>query len=274
MGSELGDSSVAVETLVLVSVGHEGSDDCPLFGEVLVKLNEVLILFGSPGLNLSLLGVEVLLFDLETDLEAVKAFDRLGELSGVAFFHLQLIEELSQLEIISFLLYSHLNTLNINTASPSPPPTLHSSIITVIFECCVIKGIIRSKTTKTETSASSTSIRPNSPSNNSPPKLPRSPSKKIPNRPTPTNPKNRPKKINKKDRAHSPESGRPKSTNASPSLLPAATATVKFNFPAMARHQAPDRSKGTSTSTSERSLSSRKSCRPTGGRPKNSRNLQ
>lgn len=88
MGSELGDPSVAMETLIFVSVDHEGGDDGPFFGVFVVELYEVLIFFRGPGFNFAFFGVEVFLFDFEIDLESVKALDGFAELSWVLFFHI------------------------------------------------------------------------------------------------------------------------------------------------------------------------------------------
>ena len=50
----------------------------------------MLIFLGRPCLNLPLLGVQVLLLDLQVDPEAIETFDRLAELTGVVFFHIRL----------------------------------------------------------------------------------------------------------------------------------------------------------------------------------------
>ena len=88
MGAKLGDPSVTVKALILVPVGHKGGDDCPFFREIVVKLDEKFIFFGSPCLNFPFFGVKVLLLDLEVDFEPVEALDRLEKLSGLAFFHI------------------------------------------------------------------------------------------------------------------------------------------------------------------------------------------
>ena len=64
MSSELGNPAVAVEALILVSIDHEGSDDCPFFGVFVVKVNEVLIFFRGPCFYFPFFGVEVFLLDL------------------------------------------------------------------------------------------------------------------------------------------------------------------------------------------------------------------
>ena len=77
-----------MEALVLVPVGHEGGNDCPFLRKIVVELDEVLILLGSPCLDFPFFGVQVLLLDFQIDLESIEALNRLAELSWLAFFHI------------------------------------------------------------------------------------------------------------------------------------------------------------------------------------------
>jgi hypothetical protein len=78
---ELRDPAVAMKTLVLIPVVHEGGDECPFFGILIVKLYEMLVLIRCPGFNFAFFRVEVFLLDFEVDFDAVKALDRFAKLS-------------------------------------------------------------------------------------------------------------------------------------------------------------------------------------------------
>lgn len=81
MGAKLGDSAVAVQALVFVTIVHEGSDECPFLGVLVIELDQVLVFFGSPSFDFTFFGVQVLLFDLEIDFDSIKALNGFAKLS-------------------------------------------------------------------------------------------------------------------------------------------------------------------------------------------------
>ena len=62
VSTQLGEPSVSVETLVLVSVCHQSGDESPFFWVLVVEFNKFLVFFGSPGLHFPLLQVCIFLF--------------------------------------------------------------------------------------------------------------------------------------------------------------------------------------------------------------------
>ena len=89
--SVLRDAAVAVEALVFVAVAHEGGDEGPALGVLLVEGNELLVLLLGPGLDSALLAELVLLFDLEGHFVAVG--EGFGENCAWVCFHALFIEE-------------------------------------------------------------------------------------------------------------------------------------------------------------------------------------
>ena len=69
--SELGESSVSMETLVLIAVSHKGGDTCPLFGVFLMQFDKLVILLGAPSFDFTFFGISVFMFDFELEFFAI-----------------------------------------------------------------------------------------------------------------------------------------------------------------------------------------------------------
>ena len=69
--SKLGESSVAMEALVLIAISHESGDGGPFFGVFLIKFDKFVILIGAPGFDFSLFSVGVFMLDLELETFAI-----------------------------------------------------------------------------------------------------------------------------------------------------------------------------------------------------------
>lgn len=88
MSTELWDSAVTMKALILIPIVHERSNESPFFGILIVKLYKMLVLIGCPSFYFTLFGVQVFLFDLKIDFDAIKALDRFAKLSWLHFFHI------------------------------------------------------------------------------------------------------------------------------------------------------------------------------------------
>ena len=87
MVSQLGDPPIAVQTLVLVAVLHEGGNKCPLFGVQAIEVQQDGIFFLRPGLYPPLSGMRALLFYFHVDPHPIMPLNGHSILSQTYFFH-------------------------------------------------------------------------------------------------------------------------------------------------------------------------------------------
>lgn len=73
--TKLGQTTIPVKTLILISITHESSNICPFFWVSFVQLNKLIILFSAPCFYFSFFGVSVFVFDLKFKFFSVKCWD-------------------------------------------------------------------------------------------------------------------------------------------------------------------------------------------------------